>query len=89
MRRVSSGRFFMGAATSVETRVLIFEAVVMLILLYRVDVEFSRNQPAMLCFHNFTRILVHLYTGAEPDIFICGGHWRGQFCNKGSCQWSV
>jgi len=18
-----------------------------------------------------------------------GGHWRGQFCNKGSCQWSV
>jgi len=28
-------------------------------------------------------------TGAEPDIFIWGGHWRGQFCNKGSCQWSV
>ena len=27
--------------------------------------------------------------GAEPDIFIWGGHWRGQFCNKGSCQWSV
>jgi len=27
--------------------------------------------------------------GAEPDIFILGGHWRGQFCNKGSCQWSV
>jgi len=25
-------------------------------------------------------------TGAEPDIFIWGGHWRGQFCNKGSCQ---
>jgi len=27
-------------------------------------------------------------SGAEPDIFIWGGHWRGQFCNKGSCQWS-
>jgi len=27
--------------------------------------------------------------GAEPDIFVWGGHWRGQFCNKGSCQWSV
>ena len=27
--------------------------------------------------------------GAEPDIFIWGGHWRVQFCNKGSCQWSV
>jgi len=26
---------------------------------------------------------------AEPDIFIWGDHWRGQFCNKGSCQWSV
>ena len=25
-----------------------------------------------------------LWTGAEPDIFIWGGHWRGQFCNKGS-----
>jgi len=23
-------------------------------------------------------------TGAEPDIFIRGGHWRGQFCNKGA-----
>ena len=23
---------------------------------------------------------------AEPDIFIWGGHWRGQFCNKGSSQ---
>jgi len=23
------------------------------------------------------------------DIFIWGGHWRGLFCNKGSCQWSV
>jgi len=21
--------------------------------------------------------------------FHLGGHWRGQFCNKGSCQWSV
>ena len=28
-------------------------------------------------------------TGAEPDIFIWGCHWRGQFCNKESCQWSV
>jgi len=28
-------------------------------------------------------------TGAEPDIFIWGGHWRGRFCNKGNCQWSV
>jgi len=28
-------------------------------------------------------------TGAESDIFIWGGHWRGQFCNKGSCQRSV
>jgi len=28
-------------------------------------------------------------SGAETDIFIWGGHWRGQFCNKGSCQWSV
>jgi len=27
--------------------------------------------------------------GAEPDIFIWGDHWRGRFCNKGSCQWSV
>ena len=27
--------------------------------------------------------------GAEPDIFIWGGHWRGQFCNKGNCQCSV
>jgi len=27
--------------------------------------------------------------GAEPDIFIWGGHWRDQFCNKGSYQWSV
>jgi len=30
-----------------------------------------------------------LRAGVEPDIFIWGGHWRGQFCNKGSCQWSV
>ena len=21
--------------------------------------------------------------------FHLGGHWRGQFCNKGRCQWSV
>jgi len=27
--------------------------------------------------------------GAEPDIFIWGGHWRGQFCNKRSCQSSL
>jgi len=32
---------------------------------------------------------IAIWTGAEPDIFIWGGHWRGQFCNKGSCQWSV
>jgi len=30
-----------------------------------------------------------LITGADPDIFIWGGHWRGKFCSKGSCQWSV
>jgi len=29
------------------------------------------------------------HPGAEPDIFIWGGHWRGQFCNKGGCQCSV
>jgi len=43
--------------------------------------------------HSLLRVLSHkaniVPTGAEPDIFICGGHWRGQFCNKGSCQWSV
>jgi len=32
---------------------------------------------------------IAIEAGAEPDIFIWGGHWWGQFCNKGSCQWSV
>jgi len=33
--------------------------------------------------------IIQMHTGAGPDIFIWGDHWRGQFCNKGSCQWSV
>jgi len=38
---------------------------------------------------NTSEFAYFFFTGAEPDIFIWGGHWRGQFCNKGSCQWSV
>ena len=33
--------------------------------------------------------LLYLPAGAEPDIFIWGAIGGGQFCNKGSCQWSV
>jgi len=28
-------------------------------------------------------------TQGRSQTFSFGGHWRGQFCNKGSCQWSV
>jgi len=28
-------------------------------------------------------MLLYILAGAEPDIFIWGGHWRGQFCNNG------
>jgi len=27
--------------------------------------------------------------GRSQTFSFGGGHWRGQFCNKGSCQWSV
>ena len=41
------------------------------------------------CVYQMARNARYLPPGAEPDIFILGGHWRSQFCNKGSCQWSV
>jgi len=44
-------------------------------------------------------VVCKLDSGAECNVlplsrgearhFRLEGHWRGQFCNKGSCQWSV
>ena len=39
----------------------------------------------LTCFEIFTSVVSR--GGARH--FHLGGHWKGQFCNKGSCQWSV
>jgi len=32
---------------------------------------------------------IKYHQGRRQTVSFGGGHWRGQFCNKGSCQWSV